>query len=124
MTTQIGLGFTSGVRVRALAHAGAMSGNHAKDRRNGRRLGYTWSKTMKKIPALAASFAAIALYAAPPSFAGEVNGRGDPIPATDVAASECAFSGLNDHPVNPPEGDFPGRVQSFGAFLKFLAEIL
>jgi hypothetical protein len=79
---------------------------------------------MKQVAALAASFAAIALYAAPPSFAGEVNGNGDPIPATDVAASECAFSGLNDHPVDPPEGDFPGRVQSFGSFLKFLAEIL
>ena len=79
---------------------------------------------MMKTPALAASFVAIALYAAPPAFAGEVNGNGDPIPATDHAASFCAFSGLNDHPVNPPEGDFPGRVQSFGAFLKFLAEIL
>lgn len=81
---------------------------------------------MKKAPfaALAASCAATALYAAPPAFAGEVNGRGQPIPATDVAASACAFSGQNDHPVNPPEGDFPGRVQSFGAFLKFLAEIM
>jgi len=79
---------------------------------------------MMRIPALAASFAAIALYAAPPAFAGEVNGRGDPIPATDNAASACAFSGLNDNPTDPPEGDFPGRVQSFGALLKFLAEIL
>lgn len=79
---------------------------------------------MMKVPALAASFAAIALYAAAPAFAGEVNGRGDPIPATDVAASFCAFSGLNDNPVDPPEGDFPGRVQSFGALLKFLAGLL
>lgn len=81
---------------------------------------------MKKAPfvALAASCAAAALYAAPPAFGGEVNGNFDPIPATDHAASACAFSGLNDNPVNPPEGDFPGRVQSFGAFLKFLAELM
>lgn len=72
----------------------------------------------------AASLIAIALFAAPPAFAGEVNGNGDPIPATDYAASACAFSGLNDNPVDPPEGDFPGRVQSFGSFLKFLADIL
>ena len=73
--------------------------------------------------ALAASFAAATLYAASPAFAGEVTGNGDPVPAVDGAASACAFSGLNDNPVNPPPGDFPGRVQSFGAFLKFLAEV-
>jgi hypothetical protein len=77
-----------------------------------------------KFAVLAGSIAAAALYAAPPSFAGEVNGRGDPIPATDHAASLCAFSGQNDHPVNPPPGDFPGRVQSFGAFLKFLSGLM
>ena len=77
-----------------------------------------------KAPGLAASFAAIALFAAPPAFAGEVNGIGDPIPATDHAASACAFSGLNDNPTDPPPGDFPGRVQSFGALLKFLAGLL
>ena len=78
---------------------------------------------MKKAPfaALAASCAAAALYASPAAFAGEINGNFDPIPATDYAASACAFSGLNDNPVNPPPGDFPGRVQSFGAFLNFLA---
>jgi hypothetical protein len=74
--------------------------------------------------ALAATLAAAALYGASPAFAGEVNGLGQPIPATDHAASACAFSGLNDHPVNPPPGDFPGRVQNFGAFLKFLASIM
>lgn len=80
----------------------------------------------KKSPlaALAASCAALALCTASPAFSAEINGLGDPIPATDHAASACAFSGLNDHPVNPPPGDFPGRVQSFGAFLKFLAELL
>jgi len=72
---------------------------------------------------LAASCAAAALYIASPAVAGEVNGRGNPIPATDHAASLCAFSGLNDHPVNPPPGDFPGKVQNFGAFLHFLADL-
>jgi hypothetical protein len=73
---------------------------------------------------LTASCVAAALYAAAPAFAGEVNGRGRSIPATDHAASVCAFSGLNDHPVNPPPGDFPGKVQNFGAFLNFLAGLL
>lgn len=77
-----------------------------------------------KAPGLAASFAALALLAAPPAVAGEVNGNGDPIPATDHAASFCAFSGLNDNPTDPPPGDFPGRVQSFGSLLKFLAGLL
>jgi hypothetical protein len=64
------------------------------------------------------------LASSPAAYAGEVNGNGDPIPATDHAASLCSFSGLNDHPENPPPGDFPGRVQSFGSFLKFLAGLL
>jgi hypothetical protein len=74
------------------------------------------------IAALAAAMAATALYATPPAFAGEVNGRGDPIPATDVAASLCAFSGQNDNPAGSP-GNPPGRVQSFGALLKFLSAL-
>lgn len=73
---------------------------------------------------LAASYAAAVLCVAPPAFAGEVNGKGQPIPATDHAASLCAFSGQNDHPVNPPPGDFPGRVQNFGHFLQFLSDLL
>ena len=77
-----------------------------------------------KVSVLTASCVAAALYIASPAFAGEVNGRGQPIPATDHAASVCSFSGLNDNPVNPPPGDFPGRVQNFGAFLHFLADLL
>jgi hypothetical protein len=76
-----------------------------------------------RVSTLAAACAATALYIAAPAVAGEVNGRGDPIPATDHAASVCAFSGLNDHPVNPPPGDFAGKVQNFGAFLHFLADL-
>ena len=80
---------------------------------------------MKKVStmALAAAMAASALYVTPPAFAGEVNGRGDPIPATDHAASLCAFSGQNDFPEGAPMNP-PGRVQSFGAFLNFLFDLL
>ena len=80
---------------------------------------------MKKISitGLAAAMAASALLATPPAFAGEVNGRGDPIPATDHAASLCAFSGQNDSPLGAPMNP-PGRVQSFGAFLQFLFDLL
>jgi hypothetical protein len=81
---------------------------------------------MRKRPfaAFAASCAAVMLLASSPAaYAGEVNGNGDPIPATDHAASLCAFSGQNDFPEGAP-GNFPGRVQSFGSFLKFLAGIL
>jgi hypothetical protein len=67
---------------------------------------------------------AAALNAGAPAFAGEINGRGDPVPAPDNAASVCSFSGLNDNPVNPPPGDFPGRVQNFGSFLGFLSDLL
>jgi hypothetical protein len=73
---------------------------------------------------LAAIGAAAALCGAPPAFTAEINGRGQPIPAPDHAASLCVYSGLNDNPVNPPPGDFPGRVQNFGSFLNFLAGIL
>ena len=70
---------------------------------------------------IAAAFAA-AITMATPSFAGEVNGRGQPIPATDVAHSACAFSGQNDHPDNlPTDEDFGGRVQNFHFFLVWLA---
>jgi hypothetical protein len=43
-----------------------------------------------------ASLAVVVGVSASSAFAGEVNGKGDPVPATDHAASECAFSGLND----------------------------
>jgi hypothetical protein len=77
-----------------------------------------------RVSVLAAACAATALCIASPAVSGEVNGKGKPIPATDHAASLCAFSGQNDHPVNPPPGDFPGRVQNFGAFMNFLADLM
>jgi hypothetical protein len=71
-----------------------------------------------------AALAAAAFLVASPVLAGEVNGKGNPIPATDHAASACSFSGLNDHPTNPPPGDFSGKVQNFHFFLLFFAELL
>ena len=61
------------------------------------------------------------------AYAGETNGRGDPVPGADNAASECAFSGL-DQPDsienNPPGFDDDAislhgvqRVQSYGVFV-------
>ncbi|WES64729.1 hypothetical protein P0L94_01350 [Microbacter sp. GSS18] len=69
--------------------------------------------------------------------AGEVNGKGDPIPAPDKAHSECVYSGLDtldSIEMNPPQFDddalamvgnqSPGGkdryhgVQSYGIFVK------
>ena len=44
------------------------------------------------------------------AFAGEVNGKGEPIQIN--ARSECAFSGLEDHPVEP------GTTQNWGSISK------
>jgi hypothetical protein len=58
--------------------------------------------------------------------AGEVNGRGERIPAPDRAKSICVFSGLNDDPDAPlvlddftvaPNGP-GGRTQTFGQDVK------
>jgi hypothetical protein len=65
------------------------------------------------VPVAAAAFTFAGISAAS---AGEVNGNGDPIPATDHARSICAFSGQNDTPNDPVEG---GRVQSFGQIVRF-----
>lgn len=60
------------------------------------------------------------------ALAGEVNGKGERIPAPDRARSICVFSGLNDDPDAPPVlDDFVvapngpgGRTQSFGQDVK------
>ncbi len=47
-------------------------------------------------------------------FAGEVDGKGNPIPGGDKGRSECSFSGQQDDPVED-EGAFRGdRTQSWG----------
>ena len=75
---------------------------------------------MKKVvAAVAASIAAVGVTAGA-AFAGEVTGNGKPTPIrSGVAASICAFSGLEDwtlsttQPPGPPEGIAvkPGVVQ-------------
>jgi hypothetical protein len=64
---------------------------------------------------LAAAFCAAALggLTAGSAFAGEITGTGKSTPIrSGVAASECAFSGLNDDPAEA--FPFGGLVQSFG----------
>lgn len=56
--------------------------------------------------------------------AGEVNGKGKPIPGGENGRSECSFSGQQDDPV-ADAGFFRGdRVQSWGQIPKFLRDIL
>jgi hypothetical protein len=68
---------------------------------------------------------AIMAVGASAALAGEVNGKGKPIPAPDKANSICVFSGLNDDPNAPLSFDFTiapngpgGRTQSFGQDVK------
>jgi hypothetical protein len=55
-------------------------------------------------------------------FAGEVNGNGDPTPikTRHVAASICAFNGLDDGSESD-QAVTPGDVQSFGSLVAGLA---
>jgi len=46
------------------------------------------------------------------AFAGEVNGKGDPLPSKDKARSDCVFSGLQDDPFAP------GATQTWGQIVK------
>ena len=56
--------------------------------------------------------------------AGEVNGKGDPIPGGDKGKSECSFSGQQDDPI-ADAGFFKGdRVQSWGQIPKVFRDIL
>ena len=67
----------------------------------------------------------LALSAAGPAQAGEINGNGDPIPGAHNASSVCAFSGrdLPDAEENQPNipDDFAtdGRVQNYGKYVVF-----
>ena len=57
------------------------------------------------------------LCAASPAMGGEIGGSGGvtPIEARGVAASICAYSGLNDEFVIDGDG---GRVQSYGQIIR------
>ena len=67
---------------------------------------------------------AVWILGASPVFAGEVNGKGDVIPAAEKARSLCSFSGLQDDP-EADEGFFRGdRVQSWGQIPKATRDAL
>jgi hypothetical protein len=69
---------------------------------------------MRKLFASAACAAMVAALCAGPAFAGEITGTGEDTPIRGgVAASECAFSGLDD-----PDPDPFDRTQSFGQLVK------
>ena len=55
------------------------------------------------------------------AFAGEIGGNGEPTPikTRHVAASICAFNGLDDGSEGGPVG--PGNVQSFGSLVGDIA---
>ena len=64
----------------------------------------------RKLFASAVSAAAVAALSGAPALAGEVTGTGESTPIRNgVAASECAFSGLDD-----PDADVFTHTQSFG----------
>jgi hypothetical protein len=60
------------------------------------------------------------------AFAGETNGKGDPIPGADRANSACAFSGrdlpddIENNPVPEADDDAVtgGHVQSYGQYVR------
>jgi len=78
---------------------------------------------MKRLLLVATCVFAIMGVGASAALAGEVNGKGQPIPAPDKANSICVFSGQNDDPSAPivsaePTPEAPngpgGRTQSYG----------
>lgn len=68
---------------------------------------------MKKVLVGFAAFTAAMGASAGSVLAGEVNGRGESIPATERAASSCAFSGLQDAPFSHGGGN-GANVQNYG----------
>lgn len=68
--------------------------------------------------------AGILAFGANTAFAGEVDGKGNPIPGGANGKSECSYSGQQDDPV-ADEGFFRGdRVQSWGQIPKMLRDFL
>jgi hypothetical protein len=64
----------------------------------------------RKMFASAVCAAAVTALTGAPAFAGEITGTGESTPIrSGVAASECAFSGLDD-----PDADVFTHTQSFG----------
>ena len=75
---------------------------------------------MRKLIA-GAALALIVTGAGSTAFAGEIGGSGKPTPikTRHVAASICAFNGLDDGSEGGPVG--PGNVQSFGSIVAGMA---
>ena len=75
---------------------------------------------MRKLIA-GAALALIVTGAGSTAFAGEIGGNGEPTPikTRHVAASICAFNGLDDGSEGGPVG--PGNVQSFGSIVAGMA---
>lgn len=67
--------------------------------------------TPRRIAAACLAAAGIAVLAASPASAGEVNGNGTELPLK--GASLCKFSGLNDEQT----AEEPTHTQSYGTFL-------
>ena len=69
-----------------------------------------------------AALALIVSGAGSTAFAGEIGGNGEPTPikTRHVAASICAFNGLDDGSEGGPVG--PGNVQSFGSIVAGMAK--
>ena len=69
-----------------------------------------------------AALALIVTGAGSTAFAGEIGGSGKPTPikTRNVAASICAFNGLDDGSEGGPVG--PGNVQSFGSIVAGMAK--
>ena len=76
---------------------------------------------MRKLIA-GAALALIVTGAGSTAFAGEIGGNGKPTPikTRHVAASICAFNGLDDGSEGGPVG--PGNVQSFGSIVAGMAQ--
>ncbi len=83
---------------------------------------------MRRFLFLATCVLAISGIGANAALAGEVNGKGQPIPAPDHANSICVFNGLNDDPDAPivsaePTAEAPngpgGRTQSYGQDVRY-----
>jgi hypothetical protein len=67
---------------------------------------------MKRVLVVAAAAATMVVCSSPAAFAGEVRGSGGATPAGDMARSACAFSGLEDYPLQP------GTTQNWGQIVR------
>lgn len=80
---------------------------------------------MRRFLVVATCVLAITAVGASAALAGEVNGKGEEIPAPDNANSICVFSGQNDDPDALPVLDFTsapngpgGRTQTYGQLVR------